>query len=170
MIAMVVNSQYRCLVMSDLPPVYKSDGHSADDYTGCDTLDHVSEGQDVWKAAIDNCLSERVDTSCEFCNEYNSVVSRWRATMRYLETDRVLVTIRRVPSAIHELSDRERDVLNEVARGKTNAQVAESLGISLSTVEKHRNRIRQTLNLSNEQELHLTAWMVANPDIFHGLP
>ena len=90
--------------------------------------------------------------------------------MRYLETDRVLVTIRRVPSAIHELSDRERDVLNEVARGKTNAQVAESLGISLSTVEKHRNRIRQTLNLSNEQELHLTAWMVANPDIFHGLP
>ena len=133
MIAMVVNSQYRCLVMSDLPPVYKSDGHSADDYTGCDTLDHVSEGQDVWKAAIDNCLSEKVDTSCEFCNEYNSVVSRWRATMRYLETDRVLVTIRRVPSAIHELSDRERDVLNEVARGKTNAQVAESLGISLST-------------------------------------
>ena len=170
MIAMVVDSKYRCLLMSDIPPIYKSDGHSADDYTGCDTLEYVSEGKQEWVAAIDHCLSTKEDATCEFCNEYNSVVSRWCATIRYLETNRVLITIRRVPSAIHELSQRERDVLSQVAQGKSNAQAAEALGISLSTVEKHRNRIRQTLNLSNEQELHMTAWMVANPDIFHALP
>ena len=156
--------------MSDIPPVYKADGHSPDDYRGESTLDHISEGLEGWKAAIDTCLSSKTDTACEFCNEYLSVSSRWRAEIRYLNKEYVLVTIRRLPSAIHQLSQRERDVLNEVAKGKSNVRVAATLGISLSTVEKHRNRIRQTLNLSNEQELHLTAWMVANPDIFHALP
>ena len=170
MISMVVDREYRCLVMSDIPPAYKAAGHSADDYTGCDTVEHVSEGKQEWKAAIDQCLSTKTDATCEFCNEYQSVNTRWRANVRYLDPDRVLVTIRRLPSAIHQLSQRERDVLSEVAKGKSNAQAAEALGISLSTVEKHRNRIRHTLNLSNEQELHLTAWMVANPDIFHALP
>ena len=51
MISMVVDREYRCLVMSDIPPTHKKDGHSADDYTGCDTLDHVSEGKQAWKAA-----------------------------------------------------------------------------------------------------------------------
>lgn len=73
-------------------------------------------------------------------------------------------------TSIHKLSSREREVFHEVAQGKTNAQVAESLDISLSTVEKHRSNIRQTLNLSTEQELHLAAWMMANPDIFNDLP
>ena len=170
MIAMVVDRAYRCVVMSDIPPVYKDAGRSADDYRGQDTLEHISEGEQEWRAAIDHCLSTHEDTSCEFYNEYQSVSSLWRAEVRYLDTDRVLVTIQRLPSAIHQLSQRERDVLNEVAKGKSNAQAAETLGISLSTVEKHRNRIRQTLKLSSEQELHMTAWMVANPDIFHSLP
>ena len=170
MIAMVVDRAYRCVVMSDIPPVYKDAGRSADDYRGQDTLEHISEGEQEWRAAIDHCLSNQEDTSCEFYNEYQSVSSLWRAEVRYLDTDRVLVTIRRLPSAIHQLSQRERDVLNQVAMGKTNAQVAEVLGISLSTVEKHRHHIRQTLNLSSEQELHLTAWLVANPDILHSLP
>ena len=170
MISMVVDREYRCLVISDIPPAYKEDGRSVDDYTGCDTLEHVSEGEREWVAAIDHCLSTKEDATCEFCNEYQSVNTRWRAEVRYLDPDRVLITIRRLPSAIHQLSQRERDVLSEVAKGKSNVQAAKALGISLSTVEKHRNRIRQTLNLSNEQELHLTAWMVANPDIFHALP
>ena len=170
MIAMVVDRAYRCVVMSDIPPVYKAAGRSADDYSGEDTLEHISEGEQEWMAAIDHCLSTQEDTACEFCNEYQSVTARWRAEFRNLDTDRVLVTIRRLPSAIHQLSQRERDVLREVAKGKSNAQAAETLGISLSTVEKHRNRIRQTLKLSSEQELQMSAWMVANPDIFHSLP
>ena len=170
MIAMVVDRAYRCLVMSDIPPVYKQDGRSRDEYRGVDTREHISEGAQEGMAAIDYCLSTQDDTNCEFCNEYQSVSSRWRAEISYLDPDRALVTVRRLPSAIHQLSQRERDVLNEVAKGKSNAQAAKALGISLSTVEKHRNRIRQTLKLSSEQELHLTAWMVANPDIFHGLP
>ena len=170
MIAMVVNSGYQCVCMSDVPPVYKNNGRVPADYSGCDTFDHISEGQEDWKLAIDHCLFTQEDTGCEFVNEFEAVISRWRASMRYLESDRVLVTMARVPSDIHKLSAREQDVLKEVALGKSNSQVAESLNISLSTVEKHRSHIRQTLHLESEQELQLSAWMVANPDIFHQLP
>ena len=170
MIAMVVDGSYQCLGMSDIPITHKKAGKNRAEYSDTTTLDHVSEGIEEWKAAIDQCLSTQEDTKCEFCNEFAGVSTRWRAELCYLEPDRVLATFRRLPSAIHLLTDRERDVLNQVAMGKTNAQVAEVLGISLSTVEKHRHHIRQTLNLSSEQELHLTAWLVANPDILHSLP
>ena len=167
---MVVDGSYRCLGMSDIPLAHKKAGKSRAEYSGTNTLEHISEGREEWKAAIDQCLSIQDDTTCEFCNEYAGVNTRWQAQLCYLEPDRVLVTFRRLPSAIHLLTERERDVLDAVANGKSNAQVAEALGISLSTVEKHRHHIRQTLNLSSEQELHLTAWLVANPDILHALP
>ena len=48
MISMVVDRQYCCLVMSDIPPAYKAAGHSADDYRGKDTLEHISEGEQEW--------------------------------------------------------------------------------------------------------------------------
>lgn len=169
MISMVIDSDYQCVCISDLPPVYKHNGRVASEYSGCNAFDHICEGKDAWKMAIDQCLATQEDRTCEFCNEFDGVVSRWRAMMRYVEVGRVLVTIHSVPYAIHKLSSRERDVLAEVALGKTNSQVAGSLGISLSTVEKHRSHIRQTLNLSTEQELQLTAWIVANPDIFNDL-
>ena len=167
MIAMVVNSGYQCLCMSDIPPLYKSNGHVPSDYSGVSTLDYISEGQVDWKSALDQCLSTEQDTECEFVS---AVAARWRANMRFMEADRVLVTMVRVPSDIHKLSVREHDVLKEVAFGKSNSQVAKSLNISLSTVEKHRSHIRQTLHLHSEQELQLSAWMVANRDIFHQLP
>ena len=168
MIAMVVDGNYRCLSMSDLPPK-KNNGRVPLDYSGCDTFDHISEGHESWKAAIDCCLSTEKNTDCEFCNTFENAVSRWRGYMQYVEPNRVLVTLRNIPFSIHNLSSREKDVLSEVAEGKTNSQVAESLSIALSTVEKHRSHIRQTLDLSSEQELQLTAWIVVNPDIFNDL-
>lgn len=47
------------------------------------------------------------------------------------------------------LSDREEDVLAELARGKTNEQIAGELGISLNTVKSHVKRIFHKLDLSN---------------------
>lgn len=46
---------------------------------------------------------------------------------------------------LYELSDRERDVLIELSKGKTNKEVAEKLHISVHTVITHRkNIIRKT--------------------------
>ncbi|MGW0230026.1 response regulator [Actinopolymorpha singaporensis] len=46
------------------------------------------------------------------------------------------------------LTDRERQVLAEMAQGHTNAAIAERLHISLSGVEKHVNAIFEKLDLS----------------------
>jgi len=45
------------------------------------------------------------------------------------------------------LSPREREVLQLVAEGDANKQVAAELGISIKTVEKHRHRIMEKLQL-----------------------
>jgi DNA-binding NarL/FixJ family response regulator len=55
------------------------------------------------------------------------------------------------------LSDREKEVLHLLAEGKTNKDVATLLNLSPYTVETHRNRIMQKLNLHNTAELVLYA-------------
>jgi DNA-binding NarL/FixJ family response regulator len=45
------------------------------------------------------------------------------------------------------LSSREVEVLQLIAEGKANKQVAAELGISVKTVEKHRQRLMQKLNI-----------------------
>lgn len=55
------------------------------------------------------------------------------------------------------LSPREKEVLQLVAEGKSNKDVAEILNLSTYTVESHRTRIMQKLNLHNTAELVLYA-------------
>lgn len=45
------------------------------------------------------------------------------------------------------LSAREREVLQAIAEGRTNKQIAVRLGIAAKTVENHRTRMMQRLNL-----------------------
>ncbi|GHH46085.1 LuxR C-terminal-related transcriptional regulator [Lentzea cavernae] len=54
------------------------------------------------------------------------------------------------------LSDRQRMVVELVARGLTNAQVAAKLGISHRTVESHVHNVKTTLDLSSRAQL--AAW------------
>ena len=51
------------------------------------------------------------------------------------------------------LSERERAVLRLLALGHTNQEIAESLYLSVRTVETHRSHIMQKLRLSNRAEL-----------------
>jgi len=55
------------------------------------------------------------------------------------------------------LTDREREILQLVAEGRTNKEVASMLNISLTTVETHRTHILQKLNLHSVPELILYA-------------
>jgi two-component system, NarL family, response regulator NreC len=55
------------------------------------------------------------------------------------------------------LTGREREVLQLLAEGNTNKEVAAILGVGASTIETHRNRIMQKLNLQNFAELVLYA-------------
>jgi two-component system, NarL family, response regulator NreC len=55
------------------------------------------------------------------------------------------------------LTDREKQVLQLLAQGKTNKDVATLLELSPYTVETHRTRIMQKLNLHNTAEIVLYA-------------
>lgn len=55
------------------------------------------------------------------------------------------------------LSDREREIFQLVAEGRSNKDVAELLGISPATVETHRARILQKLDIHNTAALVLYA-------------
>jgi two-component system response regulator NreC len=55
------------------------------------------------------------------------------------------------------LSDREREILQMIAEGRSNKEVANLLNISLSTVETHRGHILQKLNMHGVPELILYA-------------
>ena len=52
-----------------------------------------------------------------------------------------------------ELSRRESDVATMVARGHTNKEIAEILGISVKTVETHKTNIMRKLGIASRAEL-----------------
>ncbi|HVR27565.1 MAG TPA: response regulator transcription factor [Candidatus Polarisedimenticolia bacterium] len=64
---------------------------------------------------------------------------------------------RGVEDSYELLSTREREVLQLIAEGKSNKEIANLLGLSVYTVETHRGNILQKLNLHSVPELILYA-------------
>ncbi len=52
-----------------------------------------------------------------------------------------------------ELSEREQEILQEVARGYSNKEIASRLGISVKTVETHKTNVRDKLGLRSRAEM-----------------
>jgi len=107
--------------------------------------------------------------------------------MKQAATDNVLVAIRRVlagevylsdamgrrmmeqmagrpakrsGSPIEDLSDRELQVFNMIGQGRGTRQIAEELHLSVKTIESHRARIKDKLNLQTGAQLvqHAIQW------------
>jgi DNA-binding NarL/FixJ family response regulator len=57
-----------------------------------------------------------------------------------------------VPTPAVTLSEREREVLELLASGNTNVQIAKKLHVSVNTIKFHLQNIYQTLNVSNRTE------------------
>src|SRR5262252_8465172 len=60
---------------------------------------------------------------------------------------------RHVTDPLNLLTSREREVLQMIAEGKTNKEIATSLSLSVYTVEAHRGRVMEKLNLHSTGEL-----------------
>lgn len=69
-------------------------------------------------------------------------------------SDAVLTDYRRhVTDPLDLLTSREREVLQMIAEGKTNKEIATTLNLSVYTVEAHRGRVMEKLNLHSTGEL-----------------
>ena len=79
-------------------------------------------------------------------------------------TVRLLATFSRTPAGrptaqpIEPLTEREEQVLVTVARGRTNAEIADELHISLSTVKAHLASLMTKLGARNRVELAMWAY------------
>jgi DNA-binding NarL/FixJ family response regulator len=86
------------------------------------------------------------------------VVSRHASGESVIETVRATAAGRTVGAGARHavrdvLSPRERQVLGQIARGLTHAQVGTQLGISLHTVDTYVKRIKLKLSLGNKADL-----------------
>jgi DNA-binding NarL/FixJ family response regulator len=78
-------------------------------------------------------------------------------------TGRLLAAFADIPSLVEPqqpidpLTDREEEVLLTVARGRTNAEIADDLSISLSTVKTHLASLMTKLGARNRVELAMWA-------------
>jgi DNA-binding NarL/FixJ family response regulator len=64
----------------------------------------------------------------------------------------------RADQPLDPLTEREEEVLVTVARGRTNAEIADELSISLSTVKSHLASLMQKLGARNRVELAMWAY------------
>ncbi|MEW2548268.1 response regulator transcription factor [Streptomyces sp. NPDC047002] len=65
---------------------------------------------------------------------------------------------RRAPAGPPDLPEREAAVVRAVARGLTNAEIADALGLSLSSVKAVLTEARSRRGLRNRTELAIWAW------------
>jgi DNA-binding NarL/FixJ family response regulator len=81
-------------------------------------------------------------------------VSRGEGYLSPAVSESVLTDYRKhVTNPIDLLTSREREVLQQIAEGRTNKEIANTLNLSVYTVEAHRGRIMEKLNLHSTGEL-----------------
>jgi DNA-binding NarL/FixJ family response regulator len=71
----------------------------------------------------------------------------------------------RAESALAQLTDREMDVFRLIGTGNTTREIAQSLHVSVKTVESHRQRIKEKLGMGSTTELivHAARWVQQGP-------
>lgn len=88
-----------------------------------------------------------------FLNAVRSV-ARGEGYLSPAVSDAVLTDYRKhVTNPLDLLTTREREVLQWIAEGKTNKDIATALKLSVYTVEAHRGKIMEKLNLHSTGEL-----------------
>ncbi len=99
-------------------------------------------------------LKERVSEGSQLINAVREVAGGGSVVDPKVVEALVDARRRPVSSPLTHLTPRELDVLSEIAQGKNNAAVAESLVVSERAVEKHINSLFSKLGLSEEPTVH----------------
>lgn len=91
----------------------------------------------------------KLESSSEFLRNIRKILAGERILSKKIQWD----FSPHNPSFGAELSPRETEVLREIAAGQPVRKIAENLTISAKTVERHKENIKQKLNLESAPEL-----------------
>lgn len=105
-------------------------------------------------AGLGYLLKERVSEIDELLRALSEVARGGSALDPKVVEGLLARQTRSAASPLLGLTDREREVLQEMATGKSNAAIARSLFMSERAVEKHITSVFQKLGLSEEGELN----------------
>lgn len=73
------------------------------------------------------------------------------------EVQKVMEDVAKKPHYVNKLSKRETDVLKEMAKGKTNREIAEALFVSEKTIKTHVSHIFSKLQVSDRTQAAIYA-------------
>jgi DNA-binding NarL/FixJ family response regulator len=98
-------------------------------------------------------LKERVHSRTQLAAAIHSVAAGGSVMDPKIVEPLMMAKSRSERSPLAELTAREREVLSEIAQGKSNAAIADSLVLTKRAVEKHINSIFLKLNLSDAEDV-----------------
>jgi DNA-binding NarL/FixJ family response regulator len=105
------------------------------------------------------------DTPPEKLLEAIAIVAAGEALLAPAVTRRLIAEFTRRPrptllskNALAQLTDRERDVLEQVAAGKSNTEIAATLHVSVATVKTHISRLLDKLGCRDRAQLVVAAY------------
>ncbi len=99
-------------------------------------------------------LKDRVSELDELCAAIRVVASGGSVVDPKIVEELVRAGSARKSSPIEHLTTREREILSELATGKSNAAIAATLFLSERAVEKHSNSIFSKLGLNEEPDVN----------------
>jgi DNA-binding NarL/FixJ family response regulator len=98
-------------------------------------------------------LKERIHDRAQLVAAITSVAAGGSMLDSKIVEPLVAAKLRSERSPVGELTGREREVLAEIAKGKSNAAIADTLVLTKRAVEKHINAIFLKLNLSDAEDV-----------------
>ena len=112
-------------------------------FTGVNSHSQIAE---LINAGVHGMVLKHAESD-DVCKALSAVL----AGQRYLPADVAALTAS--ATALDQLTPREKQVLQLIVTGNTNAQIARLLSISPKTVDKHRTSLMKTLGVHSVSEL-----------------
>ena len=118
-------------------------------------------------------LKERVSEIDDLLDAIRSVAEGGSVIDPKVVEQLVSASTRSAASDLDRLTAREREILGEMAQGKSNAAIAAALVLSERAVEKHSNAIFSKLGLSEERDVNrrvkaVLLWLAEQPSAARG--
>jgi DNA-binding NarL/FixJ family response regulator len=105
-------------------------------------------------AGLGYLLKERVADVAEVIRALQEVARGGSVLDPKVVEELVAEKRRQADSPLSQLTEREREVLEQMAQGKNNASIARSLFLTERAIEKHINSLFHKLDLSEETDVH----------------